>query len=303
MKKNIMMRVAGGLLVATLLSTSIISGTFAKYVTRGEVADQARVAKFGVVVTGSGDLFSTTYKKVSNGNGPSAYDADEKPFTSLTVESSDGAKLVAPGTKNANGLNLAITGAPEVDVKITLSIDSFTDIFLKADATYPDMTTSSNTTDTFSFYSEDENTDYHPVLFTLKTGDGEVVPGCDGVTLADMQAALEDYSVYVDANTDLSDAKYSYTLSWEWAFEGPYSYNYVEKDSGILMNKKKVDQADTLLGDIIAAKMGVFAGDNTGAGYDPATGNVGFAPSSIISGDNYSTDISVSLSLTVTQVD
>lgn len=286
MKKNIMMRVAGGVLVATLLSTSIISGTFAKYVTRGEVADQARVAKFGVVITGSGDLFDTTYYRADLGNTPGS--SENAGDATLTIESSNTENVVAPGAKNNDGLNLAITGAPEVDVKITLAVEAFTDIFLKANTygnNYPDMTTS-NTNDTFTFYNDNGEADYHPVLFTLKTGDGNVVPGCDGVTLEDLQVALETYEVYVDANTDLSAAVYSYTLSWEWAFEGPYSYTATNGDS-ITMNQKKVDQADTLLGDLMATRMGEPQVAEL-AEIDPA---------------NYSLDISVALSLTVTQVD
>ena len=51
MKKNKMMRLASGLLVAVLITTSTISGTFAKYVTTADAKDEARVAKFGVVIT------------------------------------------------------------------------------------------------------------------------------------------------------------------------------------------------------------------------------------------------------------
>lgn len=55
MKKNKTMRAASALLVAALLSTSIISGTFAKYTTGASAQDSARVAKWGVVVTATGD--------------------------------------------------------------------------------------------------------------------------------------------------------------------------------------------------------------------------------------------------------
>ena len=61
MKKSKSMRAAGALLVATLLSTSAVSGTYAKYVTSDSGSDTARVAKFGVVVAASGSLFSETY--------------------------------------------------------------------------------------------------------------------------------------------------------------------------------------------------------------------------------------------------
>ena len=50
MKKNKMMRLASAMMVLTLMSTSVISGTFAKYVTKGEATDKARVAKWGVEV-------------------------------------------------------------------------------------------------------------------------------------------------------------------------------------------------------------------------------------------------------------
>ena len=44
MKKNKMMRIASVLLVAVILTTCAISGTFAKYVTSGNGSDNARVA-------------------------------------------------------------------------------------------------------------------------------------------------------------------------------------------------------------------------------------------------------------------
>ena len=61
MKKNKTMRAAGGLLIATMLTSSIVSGTYAKYVTTDSATDTARVAKFGVTVTASGSLFDKTY--------------------------------------------------------------------------------------------------------------------------------------------------------------------------------------------------------------------------------------------------
>ena len=51
MKKNKMMRLASGLLVAVLLTTSMISGTFAKYVTTESGSDSTRVAKWDIDFT------------------------------------------------------------------------------------------------------------------------------------------------------------------------------------------------------------------------------------------------------------
>lgn len=56
MKKNTMMRVASALLVAVLLTTCAISGTFAKYTTSVTSEDKARVAYWGFQSTNTMDL-------------------------------------------------------------------------------------------------------------------------------------------------------------------------------------------------------------------------------------------------------
>ena len=81
MKKNKMMRTASGLLVATLLTTSVISGTFAKYVSTATGTDSARVASWGFDQNGAlaiTDLFNATYDKNVKGE----------------------ADVIAPGTEN-----------------------------------------------------------------------------------------------------------------------------------------------------------------------------------------------------------
>ncbi len=156
MKKNKMMRVASFLLVAVLLSTSVISGTFAKYVSEGGVEDVARVAKWGVTVTGAGTLFADTYKKgTTNTPGVSGDGASELSVVSSVVAGTDAIKgingnekVVAPGTKNDTGLTITVAGTPEVDGKITMNVRSAAgeefkadrdDIYLKAN-TYALMT-------------------------------------------------------------------------------------------------------------------------------------------------------------------
>lgn len=91
MKKNKMMRAASALLVAVLLTTSVISGTFAKYVTNVSANATARVAKWGFENTAISfdDLFSTTYV------------TDGTVITGNSVASSNTDELIAPGTKGA----------------------------------------------------------------------------------------------------------------------------------------------------------------------------------------------------------
>ena len=122
MKKNRMMRLASILLVCVLLSTSVISGTFAKYVTTDAQQDTARVAKWGVVASISGDLFGATYTKAEDGNKITTYSENAGTVSSVkkTVDGETVADsfVVAPGTKNDQGLTISITGTPEVSTKV-----------------------------------------------------------------------------------------------------------------------------------------------------------------------------------------
>lgn len=114
MKKNVMMRLASGLLVAVLLTTCAISGTFAKYVTTGSGFDTARVAKWGVTIeaaadalTGKADIFDAAYAK----------DDDTYSLTGVSVQATE--NVVAPGTKRDNVVAIAVSGTPEVAVRVS----------------------------------------------------------------------------------------------------------------------------------------------------------------------------------------
>ena len=122
MKKNKMMRVASFVLVAVLLSTSVISGTFAKYTTQDGASDVARVAKWGVELQVVGNLYGDTYKDT----------IVKEDDAGLTVQSVDKtADLVAPGTKNDEGFTFSLKGKPEVAGTITTTM-KIQNVFLKA---------------------------------------------------------------------------------------------------------------------------------------------------------------------------
>lgn len=106
MKKNIAMRIAAFLFILTMISTCAFATTFAKYTTSRTATDEARVAKFGVTVTGVSDTTSTTQNLFLT-----SYDG--------TVESSDATTdVIAPGT-NGTFTRFTIDGTPEVDVTVT----------------------------------------------------------------------------------------------------------------------------------------------------------------------------------------
>ena len=230
MKKNWIMRVAVLMVALTLVTSCFVSGTYAKYITTADGNDTARVAKFGVQITATGSLFDTTYLAVAGGNTPGG-----SATTGLTVKSSNTDKLVAPGTKNDTGLTFTVTGQPEVDVAVEMSIDANTakEIFLKS-GTYADMTTAA-ADDTFT-----QSGDYYPVRFTLTIGTGSSAKTKTG-TLAEIKAALADATTAVTypAGTNLQTAIGTIKLTWEWAYGTP----------GDVSGN---DKADTLLGDLAA---------------------------------------------------
>lgn len=134
MKKTKVMRLLSLLLVMTLISTCAISGTFAKYVTRASGEDQARVAKWGVLVSIEGSAFATKYEATDE-----AYLEDGGEFS---VVASNEEQVVAPGTSSeevGDTLVASVKGTPEVAARYILEGAAVTDVVLPA-GTYTDYT-------------------------------------------------------------------------------------------------------------------------------------------------------------------
>lgn len=188
MKKNKMMRIAAFLLVAVILTTCAISGTFAKYVTSGNGSDTARVAKWGVNVTGTAETFAQTYEKNDNG------------FTLATNTVVSTQDVVAPGT-SGNMAAFTITGTPEVAVNVKFTgtlelgdkwVDSTSAYYCPIEITFDNITTLKGT----AYASADEFE-------------------------AAVNAEIANYSNNYVAGTNLNgiggDAP---AISWAWAFTG-----------------------------------------------------------------------------------
>lgn len=110
MKKNTMMRIASCLLVAVLLTTCAISGTYAKYTTEISMKDTARVAYWGFKAQTDVDLklFEYTDAGVASGNTD---------------------RIIAPGTSNEVDLDFIYSdysdtaiAAPEVDYSLDVAV-------------------------------------------------------------------------------------------------------------------------------------------------------------------------------------
>ena len=113
MKKNNAMRLASVLLVLTLLTTCVISGTFAKYTTSTTGGDKARVAYwgFGQAAATTIDLFDGQYANVTASGEVDGF-----------------GNVVAPGTEKSTTFAFAYTDyktnaitAPEVAYTFTVN--------------------------------------------------------------------------------------------------------------------------------------------------------------------------------------
>lgn len=222
MKKNVMMRIASFLLIAVLISTSAISGTYAKYVTSGESSDDARVAKFGVKVSADYEAAFTRGYKLAD-----VVSTENESEASVWADAE--VDVVAPGTSGELA-DFVVTGQPEVDVAVTyeatLTLDKWT-------------------------VTDDEN--YCPIVFTVNSDEyyigastkyGEITTVL-GLQNAVMNAIEESTKTY-DAGTNLADVvKNDLAVSWAWKFEG---VNEGGDGPAIQFDKK-----DTELGDKAAA--------------------------------------------------
>ena len=226
MKKNKMMRFASALLVATLLSTSVISGTFAKYVTTGTGSDSARVAKWGVSINANGTSFATSYKNdeeiSTNAIGS---------VSSVNNGGSDSKKLIAPGT-SGELVECTISGTPEVAVKVTY------------DATV-DLTGWTVTGDFdgngITDPSTETNVEYCPIIFRVDTVDIKMDSTNPALDTLDkfknaVELAIEGYTAEYDVNQNLANESTVATpdVSWRWPID-------VDNTKDTLLGEKAAD--------------------------------------------------------------
>jgi len=222
MKKNVMMRLASFLLVAVLISTSAISGTYAKYVTQGSSQDTARVARFGVDVTANfTELFKDQYETTT------AWTGDD----GVSVKSIYGGDVIAPGT-NGHMVDFVVTGWPEVDVNVSYVAD-----FELGDNWMVD-TNDDNVLDS----------EYCPLVIVVN-GSSYCIDGATIKTVAELETAVENAIVAsaknYNAGQDLSVIKDDLEIDWVWYFEGSN-----EGGSGPAC---QWDKFDTQLGDAFNA--------------------------------------------------
>lgn len=240
MKKNRMMRLASVLLVCVMLTTSVISGTFAKYVTTAEGSDSARVAKWGITMLNTDDIFKANYED--------------------TVVAANGTdKIVAPGTTGST--TYEVDGTPETDYVIDFEGTTINrDIYL-GNGSY----TYKNNNVNYVGMGATVDAKYYPLEWSVKiaTDNGTVENGFVAntaktfATLKEAMEALAVATVTFDANETCDVVV---TIAWEWDFD--------TSKPGAIIDDTHVsnDVYDTILGDIMASNADLVISD--GADYD-----------------------------------
>ena len=214
MKKNRMMRLASGLLVAVLLTTSVISGTFAKYTTSASSQDSARVANWGfdnAATIQINNLFQTSYDKNVNG----------------VVD------VIAPGTTNSASFQFTYNEqneyAPEVAYTFSVLVtDSTCDIDIANNKNIQWRLNSNDVEGTWG--------DWGTLLESIKALSGDA----DGIK-EDTAGQLPDAFKAEDI---------VHEIEWQWLFEGNETYQVDINNDGIIDSVTQ-DQYDTWLGNKI----------------------------------------------------
>lgn len=209
MKQNKIMRTGALLLILTLITSCFVGGTLAKYVSDGEGSDTARVAKWGVVVTGAGDAFAKEYET-----------DDDAVKDEIGVSVKSEVPVIAPGT-SGSFKGITLSGTPEVAVNID------TDVTVELTGDW--MVETSPGVEKF----------YCPIIFDLN---GVKISGLEydsaDAFIAELKKKMESAaSGNVQAGVNLGNpgmndkvptllkknADGSSKIKWEWAFEDGHS--------------------------------------------------------------------------------
>lgn len=223
-RRSPFLKIAGGMLAVSLLTTCVISGTMAKYTSTASGSDTARAAKWSILVndteiatatpqTLNFDLFGT----VGDAN-PETVDEINNDADVMDPEAG-GTTIIAPGT--GGYFELEITNKSEVTADISIELQETNDAGI-------------------------------PILYSF--GDWDVYH-----TYADLQTLVEstyegDWGKMLAALTDDSDMDaldqmepndtYTIPVYWTWAFEGEDVQYDLQEDSTFSQN----DNSDTVIG-------------------------------------------------------
>ena len=190
MNRSWVSKFAGLVLVLTLITTSLVAGTYAKYVTEVTGSDTARVAKFAFNLNAGSKTF--------NQSDTTEVDFDIFSYTDSGVYNngvaSGGAIIIAPDT--AGSIPLEVENLSEVDV-------------------------------TVAFGLTETNAGSIPIYYTLDAGGqrySDILTGTYDTTqtyqdLDALETAMKTAATKLEASDGTTATALTFTLNWAWAYE------------------------------------------------------------------------------------
>ena len=213
MKKNTMMRVASALLVAVLLTTCAISGTFAKYVTTATSNDSARVANWGFDNEASINIENLFLKAYDSGKVNSDTD------------------VIAPGTHNDATFQFTYDetngSAPEVAYTFEVSTAGST-----IDAAIESNAAIIWSLDGTKFYPTATETSWDRLIKAIEALDGS-------------DAGAKEYAPQ-QLPAAFSTGDTVHTVGWEWVFHVDGGQDSVDTGMGNAVDLAKVKLVITI---------------------------------------------------------
>ena len=239
MAGRIALAIATVLLCAVFVTTSVLSTTFAKYTTTGELdSETARVAKWGIELSNRSDVKSS-WSVVENG-------------TSITAASSGSTakNVIAPGTSGYLAC-FRVTGNPEVAHNVTMNFDvTIGDGYKK-------------------LIGQD---DYFPILISVgrasyNNGSNEAIDRNEihyyvpksGLGTLDKLISAVDSKTFTEniAPNGWSDSDYAeYYVRWDWFYNASDVPSYIPNDVKTALTAYQSSGDDTLLSEAMVLRLG-----------------------------------------------
>lgn len=208
-KKTMML---GGLLAAVAMTANSVSGTYAKYVSKVDLTDEARIARWNLFARETCEITKNGYKQCAIENNKmklfdDSYSWDGKQY----VKSIDGDKVVAPGTTGQYQVNLGgeMETRYKFDIKFSANKDKFVVYYKKLENGKLDISTT----------EKEGYTAYRPVEYTIDFfGGPESYAHVTSNDLTDLQTKLNNELSGLTFEPTDSVGK-SLRITWKWDSE------------------------------------------------------------------------------------
>ena len=238
MAGRIALAIATVLLCAVFVTTSVLSTTFAKYTTTGEIdSETARVAKWGIELSNRSNV-ATSWSVVE----------DE---TSITAASSGttGDNVIAPGTSGYLAC-FKVTGNPEVAHDVTVNFDvTIGDGYknlIGQDSYFPILITVGRA----SYDDSDAIIDRNELHY--------YVPKSDIGSLENLISSVDSktFTEHIAPNGWSDSAYAEYYVRWDWFYNADDVPSYIPNDVKTALTAYQNSGDDTLLSEAMVLQFG-----------------------------------------------